>query len=227
MHRFFYSLTKAACSLLFGTIAKIHRRGTQDLTSGPLILVGNHISHFDPPYLCAAFPKKVDFMAMRELFNIPLARRFFLANDVFPVNRHGVDTGALREAVARLKANRVICMFPEGGLRSGADSILEGKPLPPGGAILSQMADAPVRPFIIVGSDQLYRWQNIFRRPEIYIVLGPLFRLRQDLPAKQARKILNDELQSAILRLYHDLIREENLSDEILPKTAQQRWGLA
>ncbi|MEM9446519.1 MAG: lysophospholipid acyltransferase family protein [Verrucomicrobiota bacterium] len=224
-HRFNYFLTRLALRIVLPILSSPKTIGAFSLGKGPVLLAGNHISHFDPPFLCRAFPQKVDFMAMKELFSHPLARSYFMGNDVFPVDRHRADSSALKECVKRLKRGHIVCMFPEGGLRSGQDSVLEGKPLPPGAGAVAHLAECPVQPFIIVGTDQLYRWQNVLQRPSVYVVLGTKLILNEQLPSKEARLDLDHRLEKAIKQLYQNLIKNENLTSEILPKTAQERWG--
>ncbi|MEM9399655.1 MAG: lysophospholipid acyltransferase family protein [Verrucomicrobiota bacterium] len=228
-HRFNYFLTRCSLRLILPLFVRMHRIEFATLAEGPLLLAGNHISHFDPPCLCLAFSKKVDFMAMKELFMHPLARAYFLGNDVFAVDRYKADSTALRESVRRLKdkdSKRIVCMFPEGGLRAGHESVLEGKALPSGCGAVASLAQCPVQPFIIVGTDQLYRWQNIFKRPHVYIVLGKVIYLDKHVNSKSARQKVDADVQRALRELYAKLLEEYKLPQEVLPQTAQQRWGL-
>ncbi len=56
----------------------------------------------------------------------------------------------------RLKEGRVVGIFPEGGIRDGAASIVNGAEMKQGVTLLSLLADAPVIPCVILGSDRLY-----------------------------------------------------------------------
>ena len=47
-------------------------------SSGPVLIVSNHISQIDPPVLgVAVLPRRSHYMAKAELFRIPLLRRIF------------------------------------------------------------------------------------------------------------------------------------------------------
>jgi len=211
--------------MIFGSLARIERIGPGHLPEGPLLIAGNHISHFDPPITGARFNRKVDFMAMEPLFRKAWSRRLLEGwMDAFPVRRGQPDLGAIREAVRRLKAGRVVSVFPEGGLRTGSASVLGGAPLPPGAAMLAQMAGAPVLPCVILGSDQLYAWQNLFRRPRVWVGVGEVLRLRGDLPPPQAREELNARIASAWKALYGAMRARPDFDPVMEPRTAQERW---
>jgi 1-acyl-sn-glycerol-3-phosphate acyltransferase len=213
------------CQGLFGAIARIEHVGPRALPEGPLLIAGNHISHFDPPIVGSRFNRKVDFMAMEPLFRRPWARHLLAEwMDAFPVRRGRPDLGAIREAVRRLKAGRVVYVFPEGGLRTGETSVLGGAPLPPGAAMLAQMADAPVLPCVIFGSDQLYVWQNLFRRPRVWVGVGDLLRLRADLPPEEAREDLNQRIAASWRALHAAFRAHPGYHPGLEPRTAQQRW---
>ena len=67
--------------------------------------------------------------------------------------------------VTRLKRGRVVGIFPEGGIRDGAHSVLEGAPLKPGIAALAQISGAPVVPCVLIGSETWtrgFKGQNRF-----------------------------------------------------------------
>src|SRR5882757_5655167 len=108
----------------------LHRERTR--LPGGWLLVANHISHFDPPFLTVAALRKIDWMATRELYAPGLVSLWMHAVDTFPVDREKVDRAAVKEAVARLRKGRVVGIFPEGGIRDGAASVLEGAPLKSG-----------------------------------------------------------------------------------------------
>ena len=142
--------------------------------AGRWILASNHISHFDPPLLSVAALRGVDWMAMAELFSHPWAEAWLRSVGAFPVDRSRADRATVRTALTRLASERVIGMFPEGGIRDGPHSALGGAPLRRGIGALAQFSGAPVVPCVILGSDRLYcprRWLPLRRAP-IWIAFG-------------------------------------------------------
>lgn len=120
--------------------------------NGPLIVACNHISLADPPVLGAACPRRIHYMAKRQLFAIPVFGPLIRALGAYPVDREGSATGAVKRSIAMLRAGEAIGVFPEGGRNmSGAARARQGV------ALLASLAGAPVVPAAIVGSDRATR----------------------------------------------------------------------
>ncbi|MDZ4816252.1 MAG: lysophospholipid acyltransferase family protein [Verrucomicrobiota bacterium] len=200
--------------------ARLHFKGREHLPcQGGVVLIGNHISHFDPFIEGGALSRPVEYLTMSELFVNPLSRAFFLANGAISINRFGVDRKAVKTALERLRAGRVIGIYPEKGLRSGAESFLGGAPFPEGAASLAIMADVPVVPMVIIGSDKIYA-PRLGVRSDVYIHYGPpLF------PAHKDKLAFQTEVFLALKCLYADMIATYHLNECDLPHTAQFRKG--
>ena len=133
-----YSLGSVLVRVILGPFARRRVLGTHHVPRvGPCILAPNHISHFDPPLIGISTRRPVDWMAMRELFAHPVSAAIFRRVGAFPVGRESIDMPAVRTAIARLKHGLLVGVFPEGGLRTGPLSVLEGAPLKPGVAALA------------------------------------------------------------------------------------------
>jgi 1-acyl-sn-glycerol-3-phosphate acyltransferase len=191
--------------------------------TGPALVLSNHISHFDPSFMMASFPRIVHFMADKPLLDIPIFGRMLKWGHVFPIDRTKSDRAALRTAMARLEAGNMVGIFPEKGIRHGKTSVLGGAELAIGTASLWKMMDVPVIPMIIIGSDQMYDWKNYFRRPRIFIRVG------KSLPPDKtaSREELRDRIAAAWHELYDAMIREHDIQPQELPQSAQERWGKA
>lgn len=221
---FYLFSAKLVLRSFFALTCRVKCIGFKNISKGPYLVAGNHISHFDPPLLAAYYPLKIDFMAMLDLFKHPLGNFYFTNIDTFPVDRDGADMKAVRIALKRLKNNRIVGIFPEGGLRSGKESVLGGKALPLGAAVLSQMAKVSVRPCLILGTDQLYRWQNLFKRPTIFIYLGEALSINTELSSKEAKIELNEKIMKHLREAYQIVMEREDVTDALIPRTAQERW---
>src|SRR5204863_2900165 len=138
--------------LLFGCVARIHavRMENADLVGG-FLLAANHISHFDPFIISSVVRRKIDWMAMAEFFPLPVVGLFLRAVDAFPAERDRADRKTIRTAIERVKHGRIVGVFPEGGIRDGAQSLLEGAALRPGASTLAHIAQVPILPCIILG----------------------------------------------------------------------------
>ena len=196
--------------------------------TGPAILAPNHISHFDPPLIGISADRQIDWMAMEELFENPLLAAALRWIGSFPVGRGKMDYAAVRTAIERLKCGRMVGVFPEGGLRTGAESVLEGAPLKPGVAALSQMTQAPVIPCAVIGTDALYnpkRWWPV-RGNSVWIAFGKSLAPPAPTGDKAAaRDNFERVLGEKIRELYADTVREEKIPVDCLPQTPQRRKG--
>jgi 1-acyl-sn-glycerol-3-phosphate acyltransferase len=199
----------------------LHRE--RSAAEGRWILASNHISHFDPPLLSVAARRQVDWMAMAELFSQPWAAAWLRSVDAFPVNRWRADRAAVRAALERLSRDRVIGMFPEGGIRDGEHSALGGAPLRTGIGAMAQFSEAPVVPCLIIGSDRLYRPSRWLPRrgTPIWIAFGePMFCAGKDRKSRVA-------FEAAIAQKMRDLAAElreaYHLREEDFPMPPQLR----
>jgi 1-acyl-sn-glycerol-3-phosphate acyltransferase len=111
--------------LLFGCVARVRVvRPESANRAGGFLLSSNHISHFDPLIISGLVRPKIDWMALAEFFSIPFLGHFRRAVDAFPAARDRADRATIRTAIERLKAGRIVGVFPEGGIRDGARSLL-------------------------------------------------------------------------------------------------------
>ena len=108
---------------------------------GPLIVAANHRRFFDPVFVSMAVPRRVRWMAKKELFTFPLARFFYFLG-TFPVDRQGGGRAALRTALNLLAEERALGIFPEGTRRTEGASP-EAKS---GTAVIAARSGAPVLP---------------------------------------------------------------------------------
>ncbi len=118
--------------IIFRSAAKVRATFYDPLPKGAFIVSLNHISHFDPPIITTSFPRKLDWLAMKELFSTKASHYFFTTMNVIPVDRSGADRSGLRVALKRLREGRVVAIFPEGGIRDGDKSIVNGAAMRPG-----------------------------------------------------------------------------------------------
>jgi 1-acyl-sn-glycerol-3-phosphate acyltransferase len=89
--------------------------------SGPLLVVPNHDSQWDPIVVAMALRKrrKLRFLARAELWKIPGLGPILYGLGQIPIERGAGDAGALSKAVERLSEGEAVCIFPEGKLSRG------------------------------------------------------------------------------------------------------------
>lgn len=193
---------------------------------GACLIMANHISHFDPNVLGMSTPLRgrcIDYMADLPLLKLPVIGPILKSWNAFPIDRTKlIDRASIRTAIERLNAGRMVGIFPERGLRYGDKSILGGAELAVGSAALWQMAKVPLVPAVLFGSDQLYQWRNLFRRPLLVVKYGPVLPPPdEDETREQAR----DRIVAAIRALYAEVLAEHSPRPHEFPRDPKERFS--
>lgn len=118
---------------------------------GPLVVVSNHASDFDPPILSNSVCRPVAYMAKQELFRVPVLGTLIRWYGAYPVNRGAADRSAIRAALASLEAGWAVGIFLQ-GTRTPDGRITEPKL---GAALIAAKAQAPLLPVSLWGTDQI------------------------------------------------------------------------
>jgi 1-acyl-sn-glycerol-3-phosphate acyltransferase len=230
MRQLFHSFSNRAASLfmkmLFGYSSRVHVVGLPNTTRAEgFLLASNHISHFDPFILSSVVRRKIDWMAMAEFFPIPIIGLFLRAVDAFPAERDHADRRTIRTAIERLKAGRIVGVFPEGGIRDGARSLLEGAPVRAGAATLAHMAGVPIVPCVILGTDRLYAKRSWLpmRHTPVWIGFGKAISNLPGLEKSAARERIETELREAFQKIYAELREKFQLTADDLPHPPRER----
>ena len=109
-YRLFRRAMTLLCRLLFG--CRVHG-GDRVPSDGPLIVASNHSQYADPVLVCVAVPRRLQWMAKKQLFVFPFTK-FFEFIGSFPVDREGGGRAAIRAALAYLAEGWALGIFPEG-----------------------------------------------------------------------------------------------------------------
>ena len=119
------------------------------------IIVSNHGSLMDPPFLGHALGLKVSFMAKQELFRIPLLSQIIQACGAYPVKRGVVDKNSLNIAIEKLSTNNIIGIFID-GTRQRDGRVNKPKN---GAALISAKTKKKLLPVAIINSHRLIRFK--------------------------------------------------------------------
>jgi 1-acyl-sn-glycerol-3-phosphate acyltransferase len=189
------------CRLVFGLT--VH--GMDKVPSeGPLIVASNHSQYADPVLVCVAVPRRLQWMAKKQLFVFPF-RRFFEFIGSFPVDREGGGRGAIRAALAFLAEGWALGIFPEGTHR-GDGASREAKS---GVVVLAVRGGAPVLP-VYVG--KLPGPLSRLRGEKLHIFIGEPIDLDRALRGGAAYRATADQVMRTIYAL-----------PEVYAKKADQR----
>jgi 1-acyl-sn-glycerol-3-phosphate acyltransferase len=169
--RFLHAFFNAATVLL----TRRNLLGLDNLpSSGPYILVFNHLSYLDLPFAFGVLGgENVTGWAaekyQRHPFFGPLLK---MAGGIF-IERGQVDRDAIAQAVDWLQRGNIFGMAPE-GTRSKTHALARGKT---GAAYLAHEADVPLVPVGIYGTEQAWSSWFRLRRPLLTMRVGTPFRL--------------------------------------------------
>jgi 1-acyl-sn-glycerol-3-phosphate acyltransferase len=189
-YRLFRRAMTLLCRILFGYT--LHG-GESVPPEGPLIVASNHSQYADPVLVCVAVPRRLQWMAKKQLFVFPF-RKFFEFIGSFPVDREGGGRAAIRAALAYLAEGWALGIFPEGTHR-GADTSREAKS---GVVVLALRSGAPVLP-VHVG--RLPGPLSRLRGKKLHIFVGEPIQLDTVLRGGPAYRAAADEVMHTIYAL--------------------------
>ena len=223
-----YRAAKLLVRLLFGCVTRVRVIRPENANrTGGFLLAANHISHFDPFIISLVIRRKIDWLTMAEFFQSSVVGFLLRAVDAFPVDRDRANRKTIRTAIERLKKGRIVGLFPEGGIRDGARSLLEGAQLRPGASTLAHIAGVPILPCVILGSDRLYsiksRKLSGLRRTPIWVAFGNPISHSPGLEKSEARERIESELASSFKNLYAELQQTFHLTRDDLPHSPRER----
>ncbi len=119
---------------------------------GGYIVAANHHSPYDVPALMAVAPRPLDFLSIVEFRDKPLVGPFFRMMNCTFLDRRRSDPAAARQLLDRLRAGRVVAMFPEAGIRKPDASATAGGPFKPGVVHLAHSGGCPILPVVILNT---------------------------------------------------------------------------
>lgn len=122
----------------------LHVSGTENVPAeGGAVLACNHLSTWDPPIVGSVTPRRLEFMAKKELFATPFGAAVMRGLRAFPVDRQGQDIGAIKESLRRVADGRVVGVFVQGTRNIGNAAAFDGA------AFVAQRAKVPIVPAAI------------------------------------------------------------------------------
>ena len=131
--------------------------GTENIPkNNSFILVSNHGSLLDPPFLGHALGLKVSFMAKSELFRIPLLSQIIIACGAYPVKRGITDRNSIKTAIEKLDNLNIIGIFID-GTRQRNGKVNNPKK---GAALISAKTKKILLPLAIINSHRLVRFKS-------------------------------------------------------------------
>lgn len=177
---------------------------------GPAIIVANHQHTFDVSVIHCKSKAWVNWVAKKELTDIPALGKLILKMGVMPVDRTKSDLSVAKSMYAKIRNNEIIALFPQGTRikkegdmerivpKTGAVHIaLRTKtPVIPVGVkgdfklfskvrvVVGDPVDFSIIPESIPGNDELMR-QTIYTMTKIYELIGIEYHLSPEAIEKE------------------------------------------
>jgi 1-acyl-sn-glycerol-3-phosphate acyltransferase len=147
--RFCYGCVRVGGSFIFSYGFGYRSRGWHHVPmQGPVLLIANHQSFFDPVIVGMATPRHLSYLARKTLFR----NRFFAwairTLQAVPVDQEASGIDGIRAVLRLLRAGKAVLIFPEGNRTPDGRM----QPLQPGIQLLIKRSGAPVVPVGIAGA---------------------------------------------------------------------------
>jgi len=180
-----WNVLRLLAQFLFLLLFRVRVFGQRNVPrTGGALIASNHQSYLDPVLLGLGVSRPLSYMARRSLFRVRPFALLLSALNVFPLTRGGRDTGAVREAVNRLKAGNCLVVFPE-GTRAHNGEI--GRLLP-GVPAIALRAGVPLIPAAVEGAFQAWPRGGAPRPAPVAVRYG------RPISAAECRRMSRDEL---------------------------------
>ncbi|HEC1284630.1 TPA: 1-acyl-sn-glycerol-3-phosphate acyltransferase, partial [Campylobacter upsaliensis] len=158
------------------------------------MLVMNHQSALDIIALESIYPKNLCWIAKKELGEIPVFQIAIKKPQLLCIDRKNPRAlvSVLKEAKERLKAGRVLAIFPE-GTRSKSEKMLKFQS---GAKILSEKLNLKVQPVLIVDSAKILDTQKFEAKSgTLKLIALPLVDTNDEKWLENTRKTMQERLE--------------------------------
>ncbi|MCL2335033.1 MAG: 1-acyl-sn-glycerol-3-phosphate acyltransferase, partial [Endomicrobia bacterium] len=153
-----YLIGRQMFRIMFAVFYRWHVEGRENIPEeGGAIIAPNHISWFDPPLTGSGFKRPLNFMAKKELFDIPVLGFLIKRTHAFPVKRGVQDMAAMRKAFELLENGHLLLMFPE-GTRSKDGKLGKARA---GAGMVACNAQVPLIPAKIENTNKMSKFKKI------------------------------------------------------------------
>ena len=147
-----YSALRAVFWVFTHLVCRYHVRGREYVPmKGPLLIIANHPSWYDPILLGVVLPRRVWYFTKIEIFRWPIVGLLCRLTGQIPVHRGTHDHAALEKGLAYLREGKAVMVFPEGAVEKQGRMI----PAHTGTAMLAVRTGVPVLPIALCGTRRI------------------------------------------------------------------------
>jgi 1-acyl-sn-glycerol-3-phosphate acyltransferase len=158
--RLWYNTADLASFVLFTFGFSFRRSGFGNIPrTGPVLVVSNHQSMFDPMMMGVASRRYLTFLARSTLFTVPILGPVIRSLNSVPIDRN-VGKDGIQAVLDALAKGRAVLVFPEGE-RTHTGAV---EPLKPGISLLIKRVACPIVPVGVAGCfeawSRFHKWPN-------------------------------------------------------------------
>lgn len=166
--------------------------GLENIPSEPVVVISNHQAGYDIPLLFAHLTNKPSFIAKIELSKIPLFASWMRMLGCLFIDRSSPRKGleSFKAAAEMIKKGQSVILFPEGTRRP---TII---PFKKGSFKLPLMAEVPILPVTIVGTEKITDAFKAGKRSRVALVIDKPVNI-SDLD-KEKRNTIHDDIRAMI-----------------------------
>ena len=164
-----YRFALGICRPIVQLWGRLEVEGVEHIPAqGPMVMVGNHDSYWDPVVIgIAATPRRqVRALAKSSLWKVKGLDKVLDGMGQIPITRGSGDAGALDAAITELRGGSCIGVFPE-GTRSLGRTL---RPRSGFGRLVAAVPEAVVVPVAVTGTTDITRFP---KRPRLHVRFLP------------------------------------------------------
>jgi 1-acyl-sn-glycerol-3-phosphate acyltransferase len=197
MSDFTYKFLRTLQIIALKTFSTWSIQGSENVPpKGSLLIVANHLSCIDPSLLACAIPRRLYFLAKKEVFR-PVIGNILIAYGAFPIDRKSMDRKALLWSSNILNEDKSLVVFPE-----GQRNPIRKMQKPFGGAaMLALKTQSVILPVGITGSESIGPlWRMALPTGKIAINIGYPFTLPH-IEGRISHSLLNSFSETIMQRI--------------------------
>jgi len=195
-----YSFLRAGFWVFTHLICRYRVHGLEKVpATGPLLIVANHLSWYDPILLGVIMPRRVWFFTKAEIFRWPIVGAVCRATGQIPVHRGSSDRAALEKGLAYLREGKAVAVFPEGTVARKEQMIAAHT----GAAMMALRTGATVLPIAHTGTRRILRSLRTAWFPLVNIDIGTPFApaIPEGVARKAELKAVTQEIMGRIAEM--------------------------
>ena len=220
--RIWHSIVSVFCAVTMVLLWRVRIYGRKNIPKkGAVLVLCNHQSYLDPFLAQSYILRNFHFIARDSLYEGKIVGPLMNSLLTIPIKQGEADIAAMRKIITKLKANSVVCLFPE-GTRTFDGRIADVKP---GFALLSRKGNAQVIPAVIDGAFEFWpRNQKLPKLGKIAVMYGEAITPAQarELGDREFARVLTAKLREMQTELRKKIGREPfDYSADIVPETVE------